>query len=98
MIDDVAKITLPLCYICSKLRLLVSSICNGICDDEVICMPSITFNVVVAFLTKKKSLVVYCGNDVNEPCPIKNNDPVISAEPVYGKVDTPPAFKAYEAV
>ena len=63
------------------------NICKGTSAEEVTCMPSITFNVVVAFLTKKKSLVVYDGNDVNEPCPIKNKDPVIPAEPVYGKLE-----------
>ena len=58
--------------------------------------PSTTFNVVVVFLTKKKSFVACEGEDTNELDPTKNNDPVILADPVNGNGDPP--FKAKEAV
>ena len=79
MIDDVAKTTTPLWDICSKLLFVEFNICKGIWPDEVICMPSITFNVVVVFLTKKKSLVVYDGshklnNEYNELHPTDEPD------------------------
>ena len=55
---------------------------DGIFADEDICTPFTTFKVVVVFLIKKKSLVEYKGEDINELCPTKNKDPVIIAEPV----------------